>query len=67
MITTNSTAFSPTARAETPTASASRPAVTMENGTQAIKSPMNAVPLVGFFGTLNPTDGGHSQRYSSAG
>jgi len=24
----------------------------------------NAVPLVGFFGTLNPTDGGHSQRYS---
>ena len=26
--------------------------------------PVNAVPLVGFFGTLNPTDGGHSQRYS---
>ena len=26
--------------------------------------PDNAVPLVGFFGTLNPTDGGHSQRYS---
>lgn len=25
----------------------------------------NAVPLVGFFGTLNPTDGGHSQRYST--
>ena len=25
---------------------------------------VNAVPLVGFFGTLNPTDGGHSQRYS---
>ncbi|HWA96464.1 MAG TPA: TonB-dependent receptor [Terracidiphilus sp.] len=24
----------------------------------------DAVPLVGFFGTLNPTDGGHSQRYS---
>jgi len=24
----------------------------------------NAVPLVGFFGTLNPTDGGKSQRYS---
>jgi hypothetical protein len=24
----------------------------------------NAVPLVGFFGTLNPSDGGHSQRYS---
>jgi len=24
----------------------------------------NAVPVVGFFGTLNPTDGGHSQRYS---
>ena len=24
----------------------------------------NAVPLVGVFGTLNPTDGGHSQRYS---
>jgi hypothetical protein len=24
----------------------------------------NAVPLVGFFGTLNATDGGHSQRYS---
>jgi hypothetical protein len=26
-----------------------------------------AVPLVGFFGTLNPTDGGHSQRYSLQG
>ena len=26
--------------------------------------PENAVPLVGFFGALNPTDGGHSQRYS---
>jgi len=24
----------------------------------------NAVPLVGFFGTLNPTDGGRSERYS---
>ena len=24
----------------------------------------NAVPLVGFFGTLNPTDGGNSQRHS---
>ena len=24
----------------------------------------NAVPLVGLFGSLNPTDGGHSQRYS---
>lgn len=27
----------------------------------------NAVPLVSFFGTLNPTDGGHSQRYSLQG
>jgi outer membrane cobalamin receptor len=26
--------------------------------------PENAVPLVGFFGALNPTDGGNSQRYS---
>jgi hypothetical protein len=26
--------------------------------------PVPAVPLVGFFGALNPTDGGHSQRYS---
>jgi hypothetical protein len=26
--------------------------------------PDNAVPLVGFFGALNSTDGGHSQRYS---
>jgi hypothetical protein len=26
--------------------------------------PVDGVPLVGFFGTLNPTDGGHSQRYS---
>ena len=26
--------------------------------------PVTAMPLVGFFGTLNPTDGGHSQRYS---
>jgi hypothetical protein len=27
----------------------------------------NAVPLVGFFGTLNATDGGNSQRYSLQG
>src|SRR5579883_233223 len=27
----------------------------------------NAVPLVGFFGTLNPTDGGNSQRHSLQG
>jgi hypothetical protein len=27
----------------------------------------NAVPLVGLFGTLNPTDGGRSQRYSLQG
>jgi hypothetical protein len=26
--------------------------------------PVTAVPLVGSFGTLNPTDGGNSQRYS---
>ena len=26
--------------------------------------PENAVPLVGYFGTLNPTDGGNSGRYS---
>jgi hypothetical protein len=26
--------------------------------------PENAVPLVGFFGTLNPADGGNSERYS---
>jgi hypothetical protein len=26
--------------------------------------PVTAVPLVGFFGALNSTDGGHSQRYS---
>ena len=26
--------------------------------------PVTATPLVGFFGALNPTDGGHSQRYS---
>jgi hypothetical protein len=26
--------------------------------------PLSAVPLVGFFGALNPTDGGESQRYS---
>ena len=29
--------------------------------------PITAVPLVGFFGALNPTDGGHSQRYSLQG
>ena len=29
--------------------------------------PVNAVPLVGFFGALNPTDGGDSQRYSLQG
>ena len=27
----------------------------------------NAVPLVGFFGTLDPTDGGRSERYSLQG
>ncbi len=26
--------------------------------------PVTAVPIVGFFGALNPTDGGNSQRYS---
>jgi hypothetical protein len=29
--------------------------------------PDSAVPLVGLFGTLNPTDGGNSQRYSLQG
>ncbi|MDR3762518.1 MAG: TonB-dependent receptor [Acidobacteriota bacterium] len=29
--------------------------------------PVDAQPLVGYFGTLNPTDGGHSQRYSLQG
>jgi hypothetical protein len=29
--------------------------------------PESAVPLVGIFGTLNPTDGGDSQRYSLQG
>ena len=29
--------------------------------------PVNAVPLVGFYGALNPTDGGESQRYSLQG
>jgi hypothetical protein len=29
--------------------------------------PVTAQPLVGFFGTLNPSDGGHSQRYSLQG
>jgi hypothetical protein len=29
--------------------------------------PVAAQPLVGFFGTLNPSDGGHSQRYSLQG
>jgi hydrogenase/urease accessory protein HupE len=27
----------------------------------------NAVPLVGYYGTLNPTDGGNSERYSLQG
>jgi hypothetical protein len=26
--------------------------------------PVDAIPLVGYFGALNPTDGGNSQRYS---
>jgi hypothetical protein len=26
--------------------------------------PVDAIPLIGFFGALNPTDGGESQRYS---
>ena len=29
--------------------------------------PITAAPLVGFFGALNPTDGGNSQRYSLQG
>jgi hypothetical protein len=29
--------------------------------------PVDAIPLVGFFGALNPTDGGESQRYSLQG
>ncbi|HVT97545.1 MAG TPA: TonB-dependent receptor, partial [Acidobacteriaceae bacterium] len=29
--------------------------------------PVPAVPLVGLFGSLNPTDGGHSRRYSLQG
>jgi len=29
--------------------------------------PVDAVPLVGFFGALNPADGGESQRYSLQG
>jgi len=29
--------------------------------------PYTAIPVVGFFGTLNPADGGHSQRYSLQG
>jgi hypothetical protein len=29
--------------------------------------PVTAVPIVGFFGALDPTDGGHSQRYSLQG
>ncbi len=29
--------------------------------------PETAIPLVGFFGTLNPSDGGNSQRYSVQG
>jgi hypothetical protein len=29
--------------------------------------PVNAIPLVGFYGALNPTDGGESQRYSLQG
>jgi len=29
--------------------------------------PVDAQPVVGYFGTLDPTDGGHSQRYSLQG
>jgi outer membrane receptor protein involved in Fe transport len=29
--------------------------------------PYTAIPVVGFFGLLSPTDGGHSHRYSSQG
>ncbi|HEY0704132.1 MAG TPA: TonB-dependent receptor [Candidatus Acidoferrales bacterium] len=29
--------------------------------------PVTAIPIVGYFGALNPTDGGHSQRYSVQG
>jgi outer membrane receptor protein involved in Fe transport len=29
--------------------------------------PVSAIPLVGYFGALNPTDGGKSQRYSLQG
>jgi hypothetical protein len=29
--------------------------------------PVDAIPLIGYFGTLNPADGGESQRYSLQG
>ena len=29
--------------------------------------PYTAIPVIGFYGTLNPADGGHSQRYSLQG
>ena len=48
-------------------ASASRPVVTTDSWNSSDQIAENAVPLVGFFGTLNPTDGGHSQRYSLQG
>jgi len=33
----------------------------------AQQTPVAGEPYVGYFGTLNPTDGGHSQRYSLQG
>ncbi len=44
MVMPNSTACSPTAWATTPMASALRPAVTTENGTRAIRSPLQPYP-----------------------
>jgi hypothetical protein len=47
-----------------PTASASRARAYHGKWNSSDQLAENAVPLVGFFGTLNPTDGGNSERYS---
>ena len=55
--------LSRTARAGRPKVTASHPGQIMDLALKR-SDRRNAMPLAGFFGTLDPTDGGNSQRYS---
>ena len=67
MVLTKSTACSPTARATTPTALSITAHAYHGKWNSSDQIPVAAQSVVGFFGTLNPSDGGHSQRYSLQG